>query len=46
MSDESEMTPEEKTFWEWFKSKLDKVKGWFGELVKPEEDAEKQGKRT
>jgi len=44
--DESEMTEEEKNFWEWFKSRLDKVKGWFGELVKGEEDAEKQGRKV
>ncbi|KAE8446453.1 hypothetical protein EG329_011916 [Mollisiaceae sp. DMI_Dod_QoI] len=38
--DESEMTQEEKDFWEWFKEKLDKVKGWFGELVSSDKDAE------
>merc|ERR1712093_155354 len=39
-------TMPEKNFWEWFKSRLDKVKGWFGELVKGEEDAEKQGRKV
>lgn len=38
--DESEMTQEEKDFWEWFKERLDKVKGWFGELVSSDKDAE------
>ncbi|KAH7310972.1 alkaline-phosphatase-like protein [Rhexocercosporidium sp. MPI-PUGE-AT-0058] len=39
--DESEMTDEEKDFWAWFKSRLDRVKGWFGDLVKG--DGEKEG---
>ncbi|KAL5325226.1 hypothetical protein ACEPPN_006350 [Leptodophora sp. 'Broadleaf-Isolate-01'] len=41
--DESEMTDEEKDFWAWFKSRLDKVKGWFGGLVKGEGDGEGGG---
>ncbi|CZR63656.1 related to nucleotide diphosphatase [Phialocephala subalpina] len=45
VADESEMTQEEKDFWEWFKDKLDGIKGWFGELVSPSEDAE-TGKTT
>lgn len=44
VQDESEMTDEEKTFWEWFKKKMDKLKGWFGEIVKGDKDAEKDGK--
>jgi hypothetical protein len=32
-TDESEMTQDEKDFWKWFQDKLDKVKGWFGDLV-------------
>lgn len=43
MPDESEMTDEEKDFWAWFKSRLDKVKGWFGGLVKGEGDGEGGG---
>ncbi|KUJ08193.1 Phosphodiest-domain-containing protein [Mollisia scopiformis] len=38
--DESEMTQEEKDFWEWFKAKLDGLKGWFGELLSGDKDAE------
>jgi hypothetical protein len=44
--DESEMTEDEKNFWEWFKDKLDKAKGWFGELVGSKEDAEKDEKKA
>lgn len=43
VSDESGMTRDEKTFWEWFKGKMDGVKGWIGELVGSETDAEKEG---
>lgn len=41
--DESEMTEDEKNFWEWFKHKLDGWKGWFDELVGSGKDAEKEG---
>jgi hypothetical protein len=42
VGDESGMTDEEKDFWEWFKEKLDGIKGWVGGLVggKKEVDGE------
>lgn len=40
VADESEMTEEEKDFWEWFAGKLEGIKGWFGELVGGGKDAE------
>jgi hypothetical protein len=40
--DESEMTDDEKTFWEWFHSKLDELKEWFGEIVGSDEDKENE----
>lgn len=43
ISDESEMTKDEKTFWEWFNSKLDKLKGWFGEIVGSDKDKDVTG---
>jgi predicted AlkP superfamily pyrophosphatase or phosphodiesterase len=41
--DESGMTEDEKDFWEWITDKLDKAKGWFGELIGSGKDAEKEG---
>jgi predicted AlkP superfamily pyrophosphatase or phosphodiesterase len=43
VSDEGQMTPEEKNFWDWFNSRLDKLKGWFGELVGSDKDTDKAG---
>ena len=43
--DESEMTEDEKNFWEWFKDKLDGWKGWFGEVVGGGKDAGEKGDR-
>jgi predicted AlkP superfamily pyrophosphatase or phosphodiesterase len=40
--DESGMTEDEKNFWEWLTDKLDKAKGWFGELLGGDKDAEKE----
>jgi hypothetical protein len=43
--DESGMTDDEKNFWEWFKDKIDKAKGWLSGLTgsKDTPDAEKEG---
>ncbi|CZS91545.1 related to nucleotide diphosphatase [Rhynchosporium graminicola] len=47
VNDESKMTDKEKTFWKWFKDRLDKVKGWFagkGKDGKGKEGENKEGK--
>lgn len=38
----------DQSFWDWFNSRLDKLKGWFGEVVdgsktSADEEVEKQG---
>ncbi|PBP21765.1 Phosphodiest-domain-containing protein [Diplocarpon rosae] len=33
VADESTATQDEQDFWAWFNERLDKMKGWFGELV-------------
>jgi hypothetical protein len=47
VTDESEMSAEEKSFWAWFKDKLDKAKGWLAGLSgggkEGETDGEKEG---
>ncbi|RFU32419.1 hypothetical protein B7463_g3912, partial [Scytalidium lignicola] len=44
VEDESEMTEEKKSFWEWVKAKVDHLKGWVAELVNSEEDKDKGSK--
>ncbi|KAL2062140.1 hypothetical protein VTL71DRAFT_6406 [Oculimacula yallundae] len=44
VNDESKMTAEEKTFWKWFKDRLDKVKGWFAGKGKGKGEGE-EGKK-
>jgi hypothetical protein len=47
VGDESGMTDEEKDFWEWITGKLEGLKGWFGELVHPDqEEGEDEGKNS
>jgi hypothetical protein len=41
VSDESGMTEDEKNFWEWFKDKLDKAKGWLAGLTGGKKEGEK-----
>lgn len=38
VEDESGMSSEEKSFWEWFKAKLDGIKGWVASLGGSEEN--------
>ena len=47
VEDESEMTEEEKNFWEWITAQLEGIKGWFGEFLKPDNGTgEDEGKTT
>ncbi|PMD63211.1 nucleotide pyrophosphatase family protein [Hyaloscypha bicolor E] len=45
VSDESSMTEDEKDFWEWFKDKLDKAKGWLAGLTGGKKEGEKEGEK-
>jgi hypothetical protein len=45
VSDESGMTEDEKDFWEWFKDKLDKAKGWLAGLTGGKKEGEKEGEK-
>lgn len=43
-ADDAPMTDEEQSFWDWFNDRLDKLKGWFGEITGSEKEKEKEGK--
>jgi len=42
--DESGLSEEDKNFLQWFREKLDGIKGWFGKLTGSKEQDEEQGK--